>query len=152
MVLLMALQPGRWKTTEKVSFVTIVLRKHQASQMPSSKEPHLAHKPYVPDPCINPTEESWHPLTKTPPAPVSYPIPNCHHLTNLLQSSLYTYCNIFHPACFWDRLRSAATAFERLHFYLCRWCQHFSPYQPNWISQPSYIQSSSNCHLALPLW
>jgi len=32
-----------WKITEKVSFATIVLRKYQASQMPSSKEPHLAH-------------------------------------------------------------------------------------------------------------
>jgi len=33
------------KITEKCSSVTIVLRKYQASQMPSSKEPHLALKP-----------------------------------------------------------------------------------------------------------
>jgi len=33
------------KITEKVSSVTIVLRKYQASQMPSSKEPHLAREP-----------------------------------------------------------------------------------------------------------
>jgi len=33
------------KITEKVSSVTIVLRKHQASQMPSSKEPHLTREP-----------------------------------------------------------------------------------------------------------
>jgi len=32
------------KITEKVSSVTIV-RKYQANQMPSSKEPHLAHDP-----------------------------------------------------------------------------------------------------------
>jgi len=31
--------------TEKVSSVTIVLRKYQESQMPSSKEPHLAREP-----------------------------------------------------------------------------------------------------------
>jgi len=41
MVLLMALL----ETTEKVSSVTIVLRKYQASQMPSLKEPHLAREP-----------------------------------------------------------------------------------------------------------
>ena len=29
-----------------------MLRKYQASQMPSSKEPHLARKPYVPDPSL----------------------------------------------------------------------------------------------------
>jgi len=34
-----------WQITEKVSFVTIVLRKYQPSQMPSSKEPHLAREP-----------------------------------------------------------------------------------------------------------
>jgi len=45
MVLLMDLLSGRWKITEKVSFVTIMLRKHQASQMPSSKEQHLAREP-----------------------------------------------------------------------------------------------------------
>jgi len=33
------------KITEKVSSVTIVLRKYEASQMPSSKEPHLAREP-----------------------------------------------------------------------------------------------------------
>jgi len=32
-----------WKITEKVSFVATVL--NQASQMPSSKEPHLAREP-----------------------------------------------------------------------------------------------------------
>ena len=31
--------------------VTTVLRKFHASQMPSSKEPHLAREPQVPDPC-----------------------------------------------------------------------------------------------------
>jgi len=45
MVLLMALWSDRWKITEKVSFVTIMLRKYQASQIPSSKEPHLAREP-----------------------------------------------------------------------------------------------------------
>jgi len=30
---------------QKVSSVTIVLRKYQASQMPSSKEPHMAREP-----------------------------------------------------------------------------------------------------------
>ena len=34
----------------EISFETIVLRKHQASQMPSSKEPHLAGEPQVPEP------------------------------------------------------------------------------------------------------
>jgi len=48
----MALWSGRWKITEKVSFVTIVLRKYQASQMSSAKEPHLAREPWVPDPCF----------------------------------------------------------------------------------------------------
>jgi len=38
------------KITEKVSSVTIVLRKYQASQMPSSKEPHLACESWVPVP------------------------------------------------------------------------------------------------------
>jgi len=33
------------KITEKFSSVTIVLRKYQASQMPSSKESHLAREP-----------------------------------------------------------------------------------------------------------
>jgi len=33
-----------WKL-QKVLFVTLVLRKYQASQMPSSKEPHLAREP-----------------------------------------------------------------------------------------------------------
>jgi len=33
------------KITEKVSSVTIVLRKYQASLMPPSKEPHLAREP-----------------------------------------------------------------------------------------------------------
>jgi len=41
----MALYTGRWKITEKVYFVTIVLRKYEASQMQSSKEPHLACEP-----------------------------------------------------------------------------------------------------------
>jgi len=40
MVLLMTLLSGRWKITE-VSFVKIVLRMYQASQMLPSKEPHL---------------------------------------------------------------------------------------------------------------
>jgi len=31
------------KSVEKASPVTIVLRKYQASLMPSSKEPHLTH-------------------------------------------------------------------------------------------------------------
>jgi len=35
----------RWKITEKVSFITIVSRKYQASQMPSSTEPQLARDP-----------------------------------------------------------------------------------------------------------
>jgi len=33
------------KIAEKVSSVTIVLSKYQMSQMPSSKEPHLAREP-----------------------------------------------------------------------------------------------------------
>jgi len=40
-----ALQSGRWKVAEKDLFITIVLRKYQVSQMPSSKEPHLAYEP-----------------------------------------------------------------------------------------------------------
>jgi len=44
-MLLMALQSGIWEVTEKVSFETTVLKKYQASQMPSSKEPHLALEP-----------------------------------------------------------------------------------------------------------
>jgi len=40
------------KITEKVSSVTIMLKKYQASQMPSSNEQHLAREPKVPDPCI----------------------------------------------------------------------------------------------------
>jgi len=36
----------RLKITEKVSFVTYNrVKKYQASQMPSSKEPHLAREP-----------------------------------------------------------------------------------------------------------
>jgi len=42
------------KITEKVLFVTLalVLRTYQASQMASSKEPHLARQSQVPDPWL----------------------------------------------------------------------------------------------------
>jgi len=47
-----------------------------------------------------------------------------------------TSCNLFLPIWRPDRhIRSAATAFERLHINLCGWCRNVPLYQPNWIRE-----------------
>ena len=87
---------------------------------------------------VNPSKESLDTLQQKHPMPhltLCFPFPKRSHSTNILQSKPNTGCNLFLPPWLRGRLRrTETTTFERLHINLCRWCQHFSPHQPNWIS------------------
>ena len=75
-----------------------------------------------------------HKNTPRPHLTLCYPFPKCYH-SNTLQSKPNTGCDLFLPTWLRGRTkRTETTTFERLHINLCRWCQHFPPYQPNRIS------------------
>jgi len=106
----------------------------------------------------SPTQQriSQHPSIKTPPSPrwpQTTPTPRCWYLTNLLQYSPNTCCNLFFSSWFRGRPRQpTATTFERLHLHHSRWCQHFSTHQLNRTSQLPCKWSTADWPQAFSLW
>jgi len=106
---------------------------------------------------VKPNEESLNTLQQKHPLSPRWsqtiPIPRWWHLTNLLQHSPNTCCNLFLPTWFRGRRRHhTATTFERLHLHHSRRCQHFSPHQLNRTSQLPSKWSSGNWPQGFPLW